>query len=235
MKFDPPLLPARLVRRYKRFLADIKLPSGEVITVHCPNTGSMKHCIVEGSPCWYSTSNNPNRKYPHTWEIGTAASGDLVGINTGRANALVGEAIANGVIGELTAYARVQAEVSYGAENSRIDFLLSAPQRPDCYLEVKSVTLGLAGGQGLFPDAVSKRGSKHLRELMTMVDQGKRGVLLFCVQHSGVDRVSPADEIDPVYGETLRAARRQGVEVLAYGVALSNAEIRIVRELPVNC
>lgn len=233
MKFDPPLQAAKLLKRYKRFLADIELPSGEQVTIHCPNTGSMHRCLVEGSDCWYSLSDNPKRKYSRTWELATTATGDLAGINTGRANALVREAIDQQVITELAGYQCITAEVKYGAENSRIDFLLSADDRPDCYVEVKSVTLGMAQGRGLFPDAVSARGAKHLRELMAMVTQGKRGVLVFCVQHNGIQSVAPADDIDPEYGRILREAMAMGVEVLAYSAQVSAAEITLDRALPV--
>ncbi len=238
MIFDSPLQTAFLLRRYKRFLADIKLASGEEITIHCPNTGSMKNCIVEGGQCWYSTSDNPKRKYPHTWEIATTPGGHLAGINTGRANGLVREAIEAGVISELSGYSSIRAEVKYGQENSRIDFLLSSESRDDCYVEVKSVTLctdsdELSRGEGLFPDAVSQRGSKHLRELIEMKKQGHRAVLVFCVQHTGILQVSPADEIDAVYGETLRMAVKQGVEMLAYKSSVSPSEIVLTSKVPV--
>ena len=238
MKFSPPLQSATLLTRYKRFLADIRLPDGSVTTIHCPNTGSMKNCIVEDSPCWYSVSDNPKRKYPFTWEITTTSMGHLAGINTGRANALVKEGIEGGVIEELLGYQEISAEVKYGDENSRIDFLLRGDllnkddeTLVDCYVEVKSVTLEMGGGLGLFPDSVSARGAKHLRELMLMVEQGHRAVLVFCVQHTGIEQVSPADDIDPVYGELLRESISKGVEVLVYGAAISTEEIVLTRRL----
>lgn len=231
MQFTPALQPATLIRRYKRFLADVRLPSGEVTTIHCPNTGAMTHCLVENSPCWYSTSDNPKRKYPYTWEIATTIDGHLAGVNTGRANALVYEAVANGVATELQGYDKVSTEVKYGAENSRIDLLLTEGAGPDCYVEVKSVTLGMDGGQGFFPDAVSVRGSKHLRELTYMVERGYRAVLVFCVQHTGIDVVSPADHIDPVYGQTLREAMAAGVEVVVYKADISPEEISLTQSL----
>jgi sugar fermentation stimulation protein A len=231
MQFVPPLQSAIFHRRYKRFLADIELSDGEFHTVHCPNTGAMTHCMVPQSPCWFSVSDNPKRKYPFTWEIATTIDGHLAGIHTGRANALVKEAIADGVIIELQEYSSIKGEVKYGLENSRIDFLLSDGARPDCYVEVKSVTLGMGKGVGLFPDAVSDRGAKHLRELMTMVDQGCRAVLVFCVQHTGITTVSPADDIDPVYGKMLRQAMAKGVEVLVYGVDISPRAITLTRPL----
>ena len=232
MYFIPSLKQAVLIKRYKRFLADIRLESGKITTIHCPNTGSMKTCVCEGSPCWYSISDNPKRKYPCTWEIATTDTGHLAGINTSRANHLVREAIESQIIVELQGYSKIQAESRYGAENSRIDFLLSGGIQ-DCYVEVKSVTLGLKDGTGLFPDAVSDRGAKHLRELITVVKSGARAVLVFCVQHTGIRIVSPADTIDPVYGKTLRKAVDNGVEVIAYGADSSPQEITLRRPIPV--
>lgn len=232
MKYQAPLKPATLLRRYKRFLADITLASGDEVTIHCPNTGSMKNCIVEGSPCWYSVSDNPKRKYPYTWELATTPSGHLAGINTGLANKLVKEAIENGLVSELSGYDQLRSEVKYGEEKSRIDFLLTGEGRRDCYVEVKSVTLMEESGQGLFPDAVSQRGSKHLRELMAMVEQGHRAVLFYCVQHTGIERVSPAAQIDPVYAQTLAQAIDAGVEVIAYKARISPEEISLVDAIP---
>ncbi|MCP8899240.1 DNA/RNA nuclease SfsA [Gilvimarinus xylanilyticus] len=234
MKAVKPWQKGVLVKRYKRFLADIIDAEGQALTIHCPNTGSMRECISEGSPCWYSHSDSKTRKYPHTWEVATTPSGHWAGINTGRANHLVREALDAGLIEPLADYSQIQAEVKYGAEKSRIDFLLSG-NGPDCYVEVKSVTLMEAPGEGLFPDAVSARGTKHLRELISMVEQGHRAVLLFCVQHTGIERVSPADHLDPAYGKTLREAAHAGVEVLAYGARIDpeNSEIALDRALPV--
>ena len=221
------LFPAQLIQRYKRFLADIILPNGETITVHCPNTGSMKNCLQPISRCWYSTSTNAARKYPNTLEIVTTPSGDLAGINTARSNGLVEVAIRAGVIGELQGYDNIRREVTYGNEKSRIDFLLERANEK-CFVEVKNVTLMEAEGQGLFPDAVSERGTKHLRELMQMVREGHRAVLLYCVQHTGIEWVEPADAIDPLYGKTLREAIAVGVEVIAYGAEIMPKENRIV-------
>ncbi|WP_341936269.1 DNA/RNA nuclease SfsA [Marinimicrobium sp. C2-29] len=224
-----------LIRRYKRFLADVQRDDGSVITIHCPNTGSMRNCVLPESPCWYSASDNPKRKYPHTWEVATVPGGHLAGVNTGRANALVEEAIHSGVIAELQGYPVCRREVRYGQERSRVDFLLEDGD-DRCYVEVKSVTLMEAPGQGLFPDAVSQRGSKHLRELMERVAAGDRAVLVFCVQHSGVEWVAPADAIDPVYGATLRRAAEAGVELLAYRAEIEpeRASIRLTHPVPVR-
>lgn len=229
------LLPAQLIQRYKRFLADVILPNGETITVHCPNTGSMKNCIQPMSPCWYSTSASLARKYPNTLEIVTTPGGDLAGINTARSNGLVEAAICAGVIGELHGYENIRREVVYGSEKSRIDFLLER-EGERCYVEVKNVTLMETKGQGLFPDAVSERGTKHLRELMQMVREGHRAVLLYCVQHTGIEWVEPADTIDPLYGKTLREAIAVGVEVIAYAAQINPASSEIVlqKKLPVT-
>lgn len=213
---------ALLVRRYKRFLADVILPDGDTITLHCPNTGSMKNCIQPMGSCWYSTSANAARKYPHTLEIVTTPTGDLAGINTARANSLVETAIRTGVITELQGYAKLRREVVYGNEKSRVDFVLENSVQ-QCFVEVKNVTLMESVGQGLFPDAVSERGTKHLRELIQMVRDGHRAVLLFCVQHTGIAWVEPADNIDPLYGKTLREAISVGVEVIAYSANINVA------------
>lgn len=225
----------KLLRRYKRFLADIELEDGSEITVHCPNTGSMRNCVVPDSPCWFSTSANPKRKYPNTWELASTPGGFLAGVNTGRANTLVEAAIADGTIAELQGYRQIRREVRYGSEKSRIDLLLEEGER-QCFVEVKSVTLMEEPGRGLFPDAVSSRGSKHLRELMQMLEQGHRAVLVFCVQHTGIEWVEPADTIDPVYGATLRRAAEAGVEILAYGADIvpERAELVLRRALPIR-
>lgn len=237
MKFAPALHRATLIKRYKRFLADVTLPDGSARTLHCPNTGSMLHCAEPGSRVWFSDSENPARKYPCTWELVEVDRRHKVGINTGRANALVKEALALGAIAQLRGYANCRSEVPYGSERSRIDFLLTdKPDAPgvDCYVEVKSVTLGLGQGQGAFPDAVTTRGLKHLRELMEMRASGHRAVLLFCVQHQGIDEVWPADEIDPAYGAMLREVQGKGVEVMAYRADISEQEIRLATEVPVR-
>lgn len=236
------LHPATLLRRYKRFLADIRLADGTECTAHCPNTGSMKNCVLPESVCWYSVSSNPARKYPYTLEVVTAPGGYLAGINTARTNALVERALRDDAIAELRGYATRQREVAYGSERSRIDFVLSdryidgaSPDDRGCYLEVKNVTLMEAEGEGFFPDAVSARGTKHVRELIAMVEQGQRAVLLFCVQHTGIQSVRAAQHIDPLYAATLACARAAGVEVLAYAAAINPAAhvIELSRPLPV--
>lgn len=229
------LYPAQLLRRYKRFLADLYLPDGSEITVHCPNTGSMKNCVVENSSCWYSLSDSKARKYPQTLEVVTTPGNYLAGINTSRANSLVMDALARSSIPELAGYNLCRREQVYGKEKSRIDLLLEQhPQdkRP-CYVEIKNVTLMEADGLGFFPDAVSERGTKHLRELMDVVQQGQRAVLMFCVQHTGIRKVSPAEHIDPLYARTLREAYAGGVEILAYGADIKpdQHQITLVRRL----
>lgn len=236
MKFLDPLQTGRLIKRYKRFLADVELESGENITIHCPNTGSMLHCSTPGSRVWFSHSDNPKRKYPHTWELVSVADEHVACINTHRANALVKESLLSGDIEELSGYASVRSEVPYGEERSRIDFLLQDHTNlPPCYVEVKSVTLGMGDGLGLFPDAVTSRGARHLRELMAVKAQGERAVLFFCVLHTGIHKVQPADDIDPEYGRLLREAIERGVEVMAYKADISLREIVIKNRIAVLC
>lgn len=230
------LLPAKLIRRYKRFLADVILPDGRQITVHCPNTGSMKNCQEQDADIWLSESPNPKRKYRYTWEMIQTSRGHLIGINTGRANELVANAITAGKIPALADYEALRREVKYGDENSRIDILLTSKGRRDCYVEIKSVTLletPVSAGIGYFPDAVSERGAKHLRELMLMHNAGKRAVLFFCVQHTGIKEVRPADHIDERYGVLLRQAHHEGVELLAFKVRKTPNGLSLSRQIPV--
>ncbi len=240
MKYLQPLYKAKLIRRYKRFMADVELADGSQITLHCPNTGSMKNCLFPGNNVWYSDSGNPKRKYPCTWEqaeIPVEFDGQTrmtrAGLNTGVANKLVEELLLNQTAPELTEYHSVRREVRYGEENSRIDFLLQQEDMPDCYIEVKSVTLAVGNALGLFPDAVTSRGAKHLRELAHICQRGKRAVLFFCVQHTGIDKVSPADDIDPEYGQALRKAIEAGVEVMAWGAEMNEEYIQLTKPLPV--
>jgi len=232
VKFFPDLIPATLVRRYKRFLADVTLVgNNEMITVHTPNTGSMLGCAEPGSRVWLQDSGNPARKYRLGWELSTSETGTLIGVNTHLANHLVREGIETGVITELQGYESLRHEVRYGREGSRIDLMLQHAARPACYVEVKNVTLACRG-VAAFPDAVSQRGTKHLRELMNLVRQGDRAVLLFCVQRGDAEVVQPAREIDPAYADTLHMAVKQGVEVLAYRAQVTTAEIRLETRLP---
>ena len=219
---------ATLLRRYKRFLADVELADGQRLTVHCPNTGAMTACVEPGARVWLSRSDNPRRKYALTWEVIELSSGAAVCIHSARANAVVAEALGQGDIAELAGYTRVEREVRC-FEGSRVDFVLGEPGR--CLLEVKSVTLGLDEGYGAFPDAVSERASRHLRDLAAAVAGGDRAVLLLLAMHTGIDHVVPADHLDPVYGQTLRAALAAGVEVLAYGCDVSRHGVRLTRRL----
>jgi sugar fermentation stimulation protein A len=234
MRFSPELEQGLLLVRYKRFLADIQTDSGELLTIHCPNTGSMYNCMMPGGRVWFSRSNDPKRKLPGTWEISETPQGRFACINTGRANALVEEALKNGVITELNGFTALKREVAYGEEKSRVDFLLEYPQGA-AYVEVKSVTLGFAGSRtAAFPDAVTQRGARHLRELATLARAGGRAVLLYCVNLTDVDAVRPAEEVDPAYAAALREAVAAGVEVLAYGVQLTPEEIFIDRPLEIR-
>ncbi|MHC2147176.1 DNA/RNA nuclease SfsA [Pseudomonas sp. 210_17 TE3656] len=233
MRFSPALETARLLRRYKRFLADIELASGEQITIHCPNTGSMLNCMVEGGQVWFSRSNDPKRKLPGTWEISETPQGRLACVNTGRANALVEEALHAGIISELAGFTGLRREVAYGEERSRVDFRLEFADGP-AYVEVKSVTLGFEGSAvAAFPDAVTQRGAKHLRELAALARQGVRAVQLYCVNLSAIEAVRPAEEIDAAYAQALRTAVADGVEVLAYGTCVDGEQVYIDRALPV--
>lgn len=233
MKWPAPLAQGRLIRRYQRFLADVDL-EGTPVTAHCPNTGSMLGCAEPGSRVWLSRAANPSRKLPWTWEM-VEAGGTLVGINTGRANALVREALESGMVPQLAGYGALRQEVRYGRESSRADFLLSGGPRKPCYVEVKNVTAAVQSGVALFPDAVSERGTRHLRELMAMVRAGHRAALVFCVQRSDVEEVRPADEIDPEYGRTLRKALKAGVETMALRARVNVSDIRLDMPIPVVC
>jgi len=241
MLYQPELVQGRLIKRYKRFLADVQLPNGEIITVHTANTGKMTGCAIPGSKIWIRNTFNEKRKYPYTWEISSTADGELVGINTQLANSLSKEAIENGVIKELQGYDQIRTEVAYGKEingkkRSRIDLLLSAREQAsqkDCYVEVKNVTACFEGHMGAFPDAVSKRGTKHLNELLYMHQQGYRSVLLFCVARADIHAVRGAHEIDPEYAETLVEVTQKGVEVLAYATQISTTEIYLANPLSV--
>lgn len=232
MLFPEPLQQGHLIQRYKRFLVDIRLQSGDILTAHCPNTGSMKNCLLPGAPAWFSLSADPKRKYPATWEIATTPDGHLAGINTGRANRLVREALEKGLVPSLSGYESLRHEVIYGSEGSRVDFLLHISGQP-VYLEVKSVTLCEQDGCGFFPDAISARGARHLRELASMASMGHRAILMYCVQHTGISRVAVASHIDPVYAAAFHQAVEQGVEVFALGARISAEEITLDRLLPV--
>ncbi len=220
-----------MLRRYRRFLADVELATGDVVTAHCPNTGSMLNCRAPGSRVWLLDANNPKRKLRYTWELVEVEGRYLACINTHRANHLVREAIEDRRIPELAGYGSIRAECRYGEENSRVDLLLSGDNCPDCYVEIKNVTLLQNDGLGVFPDAITTRGRKHLRELMGVVRDGHRAVLFFNAAHTGINRLVPAWSIDPDYARTLGEALDAGVEVLAYGAAISPIAIEVNRRL----
>ena len=237
----PGLVPGMLLRRYKRFLADVRLDSGEEVVAHCPNTGSMKAVNVPGCRVWLSPSNNPKRKLGWTWEWIELPEPDggaaLASVHTGRANGLVEAAINAGDIAPLTGYQTLKREVKVG--EARLDFRLDDPEKGVAYVEVKQVTLKEADGHGYFPDSVSVRGTKHLHTLAALAEQGKRAVLLFCVAHEGIADVAPATHIDPTYAAALADAVEAGVEVLAYGVTVEWQQgvpvaARLARALPVR-
>ena len=234
MQFDPVLEEGRLVKRYKRFFADIECADGSVVTAHCANTGSMKNCMAEGARVWFSRNDDPKRKLKATWELVETPHGRLACINTGRANRLVEEALQAGVITELAGFTQLCREVKYGEENSRADFCLMFDQQ-QVFVEVKSVTLGFADiDTAAFPDAVTTRGAKHLRELTALAEMGQRAVLIYCVNLSGITAVRAAREIDPEYAAALAEARAAGVEVLAYGTRITSAGIEVTQRLAVE-
>jgi sugar fermentation stimulation protein A len=235
MRFHPPLVSGRLIQRYRRFFADVVLDDGQTVTAHCPNTGSMLGCAMPGARVWLSRADDPRRRLAYTWELVEARPGVLVGINTARSNRLVEEAIRLGRVPELAGYSSLRREVRFGREASRIDLLATHPGRADCYVEVKNVTAAVESRVALFPDAVSRRGVKHLRELMHMAAGGARAVLFFCVQREDVDEVRPADAIDADYGRVLREALANGVEALAYRARVSVGEIELSTRVPVVC
>ena len=231
MKWPAPILEARLIKRYKRFFADFTLADGVQVTAHCPNTGSMVTCLAEDAPAWLTYHDNPKRKLKYSWQAVHMPDG-WVGIHTGQANRLVEEAVRNGVIAELQGYDSLKSEQRYG-ERSRIDFLLESENRPSCYVEVKNVTLLLDDGIVGFPDAATSRGVKHILELERMVSEGKRAVLIYCVQRASAEKVAPADRFDPVYAGALRQAVANGLEVYAYRAELKPDAFFLNRSLPV--
>lgn len=220
---------AVLIKRYKRFLADVLLDNGETMTIYCPNTGAMTHCAEAGDSIYYSESDNPKRKYRFTWELTFTKAGHWICIHSAYANNIVADALYAQEISALAGYQSIKAEVKYGTENSRIDFLLTSPEKPDCYVEVKSCTLldeTTTTGQGYFPDAVSVRGQKHLRELMAMKALGYRAVLVFAVLHSGIRNVSVAKHIDEKYALLFEQAKLAGVEIICYLAPLNQISHR---------
>lgn len=238
MKFSTKLLQATFLKRYKRFLADIQLESGEIITAHCPNTGSMTNCLLEGSPCWISEAENPQRKTRFTWELATTPEGAIACINTHRANALIKEALVNGRIAELQGFDALEPEKTIH-NRRRCDFLLHnsnqdhPKKQKKTFVEVKSVTLA-EGTQGYFPDSHSERAIKQIEALSEMIKQGHQATIIFCVQHSNIEHVAPADHITPAYGKALRQGVANGINVIAYKTHISTSEMYINKSLRIE-
>ena len=232
MLIEKPISQGIFKVRYKRFLADILMGDGRVLTVHCPNSGAMTGCAIVGARAYISDSQNPNRKLRHTLEV-IETDQVKICVNTQRANALVEEAIRADLIPELGCFTKIRREVRFGRENSRVDLCLEASTGP-CFVEVKNVTLSGTNGVVAFPDAVTKRGTKHLRELISMVDDGHRAALVYCVARTDAIAVRPAREIDPEYANTFAEAVRAGVEVYALKISINLPKLSLVERLPVQ-
>ena len=240
MKFPDPLISGRLIKRYKRFLADVELQDGRVVTAHCANPGSMMGLAEPGSLIWLSPARNPQRKLRFSWEI-ASADGEPVGINTSLPNGIVADAIAAGRVPELAGYPELKREVRYG-KNSRIDILLSGAREvagsgeaeTQCYVEVKNVTLKRGAELAEFPDSVTSRGAKHLDELGDAVEAGHRAVMFFLVQRGDCSRLGIAGDIDPNYQAAFQQALSRGVEVLCYDCRVTPEQIDMNRALPLK-
>ncbi len=225
----PPLLSGTLIRRYKRFLADVRLDDGTIITAHCPNSGAMTGCSQPGRTAFISYHDDPKRKLKYTWQLIEMPT-SLVGVNTMIPNRLVAQSIRQGLIHELSDYDDIVSEVKVG-NNSRIDLLLQSDKKDPCYVEIKNCTL-VENGQALFPDAVTLRGKKHLVELQQLVTQGNRCIMFYLIQRMDAQNFSPADKIDPGYGKELRKAVSHGVEIMAYDVLIDTGHIKIHQKVP---
>ena len=235
MKFSPPLLRGTLIKRYKRFLADIELDDGSIVTAHCPNTGAMTGCAEPGYTVFLSKSTNPKRKLKYTWELAQTFDGHFIGINTHNANKLVAEALDNKVLSEFSGVSSWKAEVTPPTANSRFDFALTRKnvQHQDAieYMEVKSVTLANEN-EGFFPDAVTQRGAKHCLELARLAQSGIKTSLLFCVQHTAIESVQVAKHIDPTYAESVKTAANAGVTLFAASCMIDEQKILLNQTLP---
>lgn len=225
----PPLVRGTLIKRYKRFLADVTLENGTTVTAHCPNTGSMTDCCEPGRPVYLSVHDSPKRKYPYTWEL-IQMPESLVGVNTLVPNRLVKQAVQTGQVAELAGYAEVRSEVRMGAR-SRVDLMLQDDKRGTCHVEIKNCTM-VRKGRAYFPDAVTTRGLKHLHELAARVSKRNRSVMFYLIQRMDAEEFQPADHIDPAYGEALRQVVAHGVEILAYDVHIDLQGIRLNRRRP---
>lgn len=225
----PELIKGVLIKRYKRFCADVRLCSGETVTAHCPNSGSMTGCADPERPVYLSLHDNPKRKLKYTWEL-IEMPHSLVGVNTLVPNRLVSNSISAGVIPELADYAEVRREVNTG-NGSRIDLMLNAPQKKPCYVEIKNCTL-VNEKMAQFPDAVTMRGKKHLLELQALASQGARCVMFYLIQRMDAEHFKPASHIDPAYAEELARAYKNGVEILCYDVHIDLRQIRVRKKIP---
>jgi len=231
MRFQTPLIHGILLRRYKRFLADVRLPDGREVVAHCPNPGAMTGLCDVGATVWLEPNNDPKKKLKYGWRLVEVDGGVLIGIDTAVPNRVVGEALRAAKVAQLAAYGTVKSEVKYG-ENSRIDFLLTQAGLPDAYVEVKSVTLRRAADLAEFPDCVTTRGAKHLRELGDMVLQGHRAVMLYLLQRGDCNRFAVAADLDPAYGVAYQAARAIGVEMICYGTDISPEGVWLADPVP---
>lgn len=227
----PPLIKGKLIKRYKRFLADIELETGEKVTAHCPNSGSMTGCAMPGSQVWLSESDNPKRKYKYTWELVKTLE-TLIGINTQVPNKLVKQAIENNLIKELSDYENIRAEVKT-SQHTRLDLVLQKEGRPNCYVEIKNCTL-VENEVAMFPDAVTTRGQKHLDELASLVSAGHRGVIFFLIQRMDAKLFKPAAMIDKVYSEKLKKVVNNGVEIITRDTSINTKMIEVRNSIPVE-
>ena len=233
MRFPTPLVPARLVRRYKRFLADVELEgTGEIVVAHCPNPGAMLGLADPGMRVWLEPNNDPKKKLKFGWRLVELPRGHLAGIDTGVPNRVVGEALLAGAIPELAGWESIRPEVRY-AEKSRVDFFLSGAGKPDVYVEVKNVHLRRHGDLAEFPDCVTARGARHLDDLATMVDEGHRAVMLYLVQRTDCARFDLARDLDPAYGAAFDRERQAGVEAICYGTTISTSGVEFGAPIPV--
>jgi len=235
MQFSSALLQGRLKKRYKRFLADVELASGETVTAHCANPGAMTGLTEPGSRVWLSRSDNPKRKLKFSWEMIEVDIGNgpvLVGINTALPNGLIAKSIEENLVPALAGYDNLRREMRYGT-NSRIDIFLEGGQRPPCYVEVKNVHLMRTPGLAEFPDSVTARGEKHMRELAKIVQSGKRAAIVFLIQRDDAEKFAIARDIDPNYGAAFEAACSAGVEVMSYVCTLSETHIAVSHRIPV--
>ncbi len=232
MRFQTPLIPARLIRRYKRFLADMRLDDGREVTAHCANPGSMLGLAEAGVKCWLEPNDDPKKKLKFGWRLVDHENGHFTGVDTGLPNRALRESLESSGVPGLAGYTRIRPEVTYGT-GSRVDFLLSGSGLPDLYLEVKSVTLSRRPGLAEFPDSVTTRGTRHLEELAAMVRTGHRAVIFYLVQRTDCTEMTLARDIDPAYGMAFDRAREAGVEVLSHGTRITPEGVWLGTPLPV--